>query len=78
VNLAKCRAAVGLYCILHEKACWQSRYVIELTDELHGEIPGMFYALAGLELTGFSLKSAAIPKRSDEDLIKPARNMSGG
>jgi hypothetical protein len=55
VNLANCNAAIGLCCILHEKVSCQCPYVIEITDELHGEIRGMFYAVAGLELTGFSL-----------------------
>jgi hypothetical protein len=62
MNLANCRAVIRLCCILHENARCQSRYVIEFTDELHGEICGMFYAVAGLELTGFSFESAAIPK----------------
>ncbi|WP_150745552.1 hypothetical protein [Pseudomonas fluorescens] len=57
-DLANCRAAIGLCCILHEKASCQYRYIVEFTDELHGEIRGMFYAVADLELTGFSFESA--------------------
>ncbi|WP_339501695.1 hypothetical protein [Pseudomonas silesiensis] len=64
MNLANCRAAIRLRCILHENARWQSRYVIEFTDELHGEIRGMFYAVAGHELTGFLFESAAKPENT--------------
>jgi hypothetical protein len=37
----------------------------------------MFYALADLELTGISLSQRSTRKPSDEDLKKPARNLSG-
>jgi hypothetical protein len=64
VDHANCRVEIGFCCILHEKVCCQCPYIVEITDELHGEIRGMFYAVAGLELTGFSFESVATPENS--------------